>query len=156
AALHRLSIVTRQGDGEVAQLRGAVVDVANGNGPAHHQRAMEAERRDRIHLPESPVGVEALDDLESVRDPVDGFENRRLVTRHRRGPREVQLDLRFDPWLEEVTDREPRVAVRGMVHGRVVDVAPDRRPHPVLGPDPAVGESDLATNGTLPARTAPS
>src|SRR5262249_44707332 len=67
--------------------------------------------------------------------------------------REVQLDLRLDPRLEEVADREVRVAVRRVVDGRVVDVAPDRCPHAVLGPDRAVGEADLAPDGTLATRT---
>src|SRR5262249_7574148 len=81
----------------------------------------------------------------------DGSEKGLLVTCHGRRAREVQLDLRLDPRLQEVADREARVTIRRVMDRRVVDVTPDRRPDAVLGPDRAVGEADLAPDGTLAA-----
>ena len=69
-----LPAVSRQGDGEVAQLRDAVVDVANRDRRAHDQGTVQPEGGDRVYASELPVGVEALNDLEPVRDPVDAVE----------------------------------------------------------------------------------
>jgi len=67
-----------------------------------------------------------LHDLESLRDPVDAIKDRPLVTRERRRAREVQLNLRLDPRLEQMTDSQLRLAPRRALHGRIVDVTPDR------------------------------
>src|SRR5262249_16753496 len=60
-----------------------------------------------------------------------------------------------DPWWQGGTVREVPPAVRGVAPGRVVAMAPDRRPHAVLGPDRTIGEADLAPDRTLATLTAP-
>src|SRR5207249_7082838 len=67
-----------------------------------------------------------------------------------RGARKVQLDLGLDPRLEQMPDCQARVCPRVLDCG-VVDMTPNRRRHPILGPGAAVRESNLPADWPLAA-----
>src|SRR5712691_6345627 len=85
AAACLLLAISREGEGEAAELRRAALDVGYGNRPADHEQAVDRAGGDRVHDPELPVEEGALHELEPVRDPVDALEDRGLVAGHRRG-----------------------------------------------------------------------
>lgn len=157
--------VARQRDRERPQLGGAVLDVGDRDPRPDDERAVQCEGGDRVGGREPPAREGTLDDLESLRDPVDAGEQRPFVAGGRWRAGEVQLDLGLDARLDQVADRQARapfpgpawkvtMRVEGAVtvdtlrrsHARVLET----RPCPLLG-SPTARRTASATSGSLPS-----
>ena len=120
---------------------------------ADEERAVEAEGGGGLGTAEPPAGIDRLDDLEAVGDPVDAVEEVVLVHARLGGGREMEHDLRLDARLGKAGKVEARRRRQG--RGRsVVDEVPHRAGHAIALPDRGVGEADLAADGALAARLA--
>src|SRR5205085_9106235 len=89
---------------------------------------------------------------EAVGDPINALDEGLLIHAGLRRSREAEHDLRLDPGLGQTLQRNLQRIAREVADRPVVDIAPDRRVDAVFLPNGPVGETDLASDGTLASR----
>jgi hypothetical protein len=112
---------------------------------------VQAASSDGIGRGKAPVWKDRLHDLEPVRHPVDARKKLSLVHSGLGCTPEAKRDLGLDARLLKPVETEA-VSRCDIADCRVVHVSPDRRMHPVLGPDRPVGEADLPPDRSFAAR----
>src|SRR5437764_12976213 len=117
---------------------------------------MQCEVGDGVGGGETPAGKTSVNDLETVRDPVDAAGE--LAEAHAGGGRfgESEHDLGLEPGLDEARQRDDRPSAVDAFDRRAPDRSPDRREDAVTGPDAPVGEADLVAERQLAAGDAQS
>ena len=112
---------------------------------------MQTESRDRIGRGKLPSGKDRLHDFKTVRNPVDALQQGSLI--HARSWRhgEPEEDLRLYSRLSETHERERIADLGEVVHRAIVNISPDRFVYVVFGPNRAIREPNLSSDGQLPA-----
>src|SRR6516164_4312090 len=121
----------------------------------NEQGAVQAERRDRVGRGKLPSRKDRLHDFETMRNPVNALQQCFFVHARSWGDRKLEDDLRLYSWLSETNERERIVDLGEVVYRAVVDISPDRFVYVVLGPNRAIGESNLSSNRQLASCLAP-
>jgi len=104
---------------------------------------VQAERRDRVGRGKLPSRKDRLHDFETMRNPVNALQQCSFVHARSWGDRKLEDDLRLYARLSETNERERIVDLGEVVYRAVVDISPDRFVYVVLGPNRAIGESNL-------------
>ncbi len=93
-----------------------------------------------------------VDDLEARREPFDRLQDDcRVHAAYRHRSAQLEGDFRLQSRRGTSAQRKRRVVVFRVAERGVVNVGPDRRSRAVLGPDVAIGETDLAADAALAA-----
>src|SRR6516164_407258 len=120
----------------------------------NEQGAVQAERRDRVGRGKLPSRKDRLHDFETMRNPVNALQQCSFVHARGWGNRKLEDDLRLYSRLSETNERERIVDLGEVVYRAVVDISPDWFVYAVLGPNGAIGESNLSAYRRLAARLA--
>src|SRR6266404_3354697 len=98
---------------------------------------------DSVRRRKLPAGKDRLHDLKPEPYPVDAGRQGGVIHLDRgRGP-QTENNLRFNTRLGERLERQSFDS-RKIVCSAVENIAPDRSVHPILRPDRAIGETNLA------------
>src|SRR6516225_11420380 len=120
----------------------------------NEQGTVQAERRDRVGRGKLPSRKDRLHDFETMRNPVNALQQCSFVHARSWGDRKLEDDLRLYARLSETNERERIVDLGEVVYRAVVDISPDRFVYVVLGPNRAIGDSNLSAYRHLAARLA--